>query len=136
MAVSSRTGSCRFCAMDALRPKRAAKDGTIRELRPRQAEHEPRAFAWHAEGADLPAVHLDDAFDDEQPEPDAFALLGAIRAAIAYENVRNLLGRNAGPGVRDGEDHLAVARFRAQRDAAAGRREFHGVADQVRQHLI
>src|SRR5437588_4067568 len=53
-----------------------------------------------------------------------------------YTTLFRSLARNAGSGVGDAEEHLAVVRLRPVRHHAARRRELQRVSDQVRQHLI
>ena len=52
------------------------------------------------------------------------------------EDEGQVLGRDAGPAVRDRQHHAAVRAAAGQRDAAVSRRVADGVGDQVLQHLL
>jgi hypothetical protein len=59
-----------------------------------------------------------------------------LRLPEPIEQVRQILRRDAGPGVADPEPHFIGPGARPDGDLAAGRRELHRVADQVLEHLL
>src|SRR5690606_33282866 len=100
----------------------------------RHGHEEPRAAALLALDPDAAAVRLDDALGDGEAEADA----AAARVAglpEAVEEVRELIGRDAGPGVADLEAHLVAIAFDVDAHAPAFGRELDGVADEVAERL-
>ncbi len=85
-------------------------------------------------GGDAAAVQLDDLLREREPEAGAARLAGDEE----LEEVRQLLGRDAGPGVGDVDAQLSPssARARADREAAAARHRLDGVRHQGQQHLL
>ena len=82
-------------------------------------------------------MHVHQRLDDREPEAQAAGM--AIERLLALheqiEHMAQQLGRDAAALVFDDDLHQAIAFAQAQRDAAVGRRELGGVAEQVAQHL-
>src|SRR6266545_4312251 len=95
-----------------------------------QAHGESRAFSDLAGGFDLPAVRIHDPFDDRKAEAEASRGFVGGRAGVTeetLEEVRQILRRNAAPGVRDSEHGFLPLGLEAERDVAA----VAGVLDSV-----
>src|SRR6476660_7130846 len=88
----------------------------------------------------LPAVSGDDGADKAEAESEP-GLAADVTAIKAIPDVIDVVGRDAGPGVCDGDCDRAKARsyVRARpcvdRDAATWGRVLHGVVDQIGKHL-
>src|SRR5438094_4584285 len=87
-----------------------------RPPRQRQPDREGRPAARRALGADVAAVLLDDLVADREPQPGAFA--DGLRREEGIEDAAEHVGRDAGPGVADGDDGLSVLHARLERDGA------------------
>src|SRR5690606_8756151 len=136
---SPETARGRSCALEERRHHGAAAIHTDLAAAPvrsggRDGHEEPRALPLLALHPDTAAVRLHDALGDGEAEADAPAA-GVACLPEAVEQVRKLIGRDAGPRVADLEaDLVAIARD-VDAHAATFRREFDGVADQVAQRL-
>ncbi|MFO0747453.1 MAG: hypothetical protein U1F43_17580 [Myxococcota bacterium] len=115
------------------RPRRVAGDCGERHLEP-----EGRAHVGSALDADLAAHELDQLAADGEPEAGA-AVAPRVRAVDLREGAEEaaqVLGGDADAGVGDRHAHATRARCARQLDRdRAARRELHGVADEVQQHL-
>src|SRR5437764_1799282 len=107
-------------------------------LRGGQGHHERAALALPtALGVDRAAVGRDQSPDDSQPEPrpaDA-PRRGVIHAVEALKDGEELVGRNADPFVLHAQLCEAGTGLQPYGDAATVGAVFHGVLDQVLQHL-
>src|SRR6266511_1294942 len=122
--------------------KRASLSGRRGGARPVDADRgkddpEAGALADAAVHLDAPAVPIDDAVNDREPEPRALA--DVLGGEERIEDPRQHVGRDAGTVVAHGDLDLAVAPRgdnldRAARLALADR--LGGVRDQVHEHLI
>src|SRR5438132_5332399 len=104
-------------------PRRgSARPPWLRRLR-RQREHEGAALAEFAVDPDVPAVQLDEALRERQPEPRPLALLLARCSLLELLEDPQLIFRgNPGPVVGDGNAHLAVDARGSDVDRAPSRR--------------
>ena len=101
-----------------------------------QPDGERRPDADRALHVDRAAVQVDERLDDRQPEAGAGALALVRRAAVeAVEQPPRLLGRDAAPGVGDGDRRRLGVGLEAQRDRALLRRVEVRVRDEVRHDL-
>ena len=91
----------------ATRCGRGARRGFLARARgdQRQLDHEAAAEGERALGADAAAVQLDDLLGEGEAETGAARLAGDEEV----EEMRQLVGRNARPGVGDGEVELSAA---------------------------
>src|SRR5262249_4211292 len=76
---------------------------------------------------------LDERAGDGQTEPDTGGVgrAGRLAAVEALEEPRQLLGRHAGSGVGDSYDGLASGHRHGGPHQTAGRRELHGVVEDI-----
>src|SRR5207244_10220620 len=106
---------------------------------PRQGDRERSAASRAADDVDLSAMRFGDPFANGEPEARSRPLAGAgarrVRAPEAIEDVRQVTGRDADPGVGDAEGEFAVGGTELQAHAAARRRVFHGVGEEVEGQL-
>jgi hypothetical protein len=96
----------------------------------------PRSAGKSAPTATL---RFDEVFHDREAEAVAFFAGGRARreAGVFAEELGALVGGDAGAGVVDLGAEAALGEVRkADGDAAAGRREFQGVAHEVGEHLV
>src|SRR5437588_777553 len=110
----------------------------FRGLRHRKADRQRRTGAvLPATGLDPPALRLDKAAADRQPETGAGApAILRLDAIELVEDAFEIARRDARPLIDDLDPgNIAVAPG-PQVDAAAGRRIFGGVVEQIEQHLL
>src|SRR5512132_1338479 len=107
---------------------------SLRLLHERDRERERRSDADLALDRDVPAVGLDDALDDVQPEPRACAARRAL-LPVTIEQVRKVFGLDAHARVADREADHGAGSLDADRDLAALGGELQRVAYEVREHL-
>ena len=88
-------------AIGASTSRRSAGAWTCWRHRQRQCDAERGADAGLGSAADAPAVRIDDALADVQPEPRAGLLVLFAGRVVRVEDVRQILGGDPGPGVRD-----------------------------------
>src|SRR4051812_28812696 len=102
--------------------------------RQREAERRPAPLAGHA---DSTARALDKLLHDREPDPGAAALTGPrlLDPVEPLPDAREILRRDAGPGVRDADVEPVRRPFRPDLDTAALGRVADGVLEQVREHL-
>ena len=96
----------------------------------RQREPERAALPCLAGDTDLAAVGLDDLLGDEEAQPGAGRAAAGHAEELLEDGVLELLG-DAGAGVADLEDDVAVVAAGAHHHLAAGRGVADRVADQV-----
>ena len=86
---------------------------------------------------DCPAVPLDDRLDDGEAEAAAFGAGGARRVHLveAIEDVRQMLGWDAGAGIADRKNEFGAHEPRLQRDAAAGAHVAERICREVLERL-
>src|SRR4029078_9601964 len=111
----------------ALRPRRRRRRGN--------GESEYAALARRAAHPDLPAVRIDDSLGDRQSQSGAACTRSIRRLPISVEKTSLILPRYAGTRVLQGKLNASAARFDADRDPSAVRRELDGVAQQISQCL-
>src|SRR5581483_10942410 len=92
-----------------------------RSVRRREGDPERRALARQALAGDLAAVGGDDFLDDRQPQPGAGLVAVPGDTEEAVEDVRQVLRRDADPGVRDRQHHAPVLRRGREGHLAPGR---------------
>src|SRR5581483_11401418 len=97
-------------------------------------EEERAAVSGRALHPDATAVGLDDTLGDGKPEPRAAPLRLASLPEPLEQMWQMVLG-DPRAGIRDPEPDSAIARFRSDRDAAAGTRELDRVADEILKNL-
>src|SRR2546430_367634 len=106
---------------------------------PRQGDGERGAASRTAHDVDPSAVRFGDPFANGEPQarPRPHTGAGACRvgAPEAVEDVRQVAGRDADPGVGDAEGEFAVGGTKLQAHAAARRRVFHGVGEEIEDQL-
>jgi hypothetical protein len=106
--------------------------GRLRRRDDRQQDREGRPLAGAFAGdAHRAAVQLDELLDDGQSEPEAAVAAGraGVGLAEAVEHERQEIGTDALAGVADLDLEARVDAADADLDVAAGRREFHRVAE-------
>src|SRR6266581_9190812 len=81
--------------------------------------------------AELTAVGAQDALRDEETETRA----ATVGVPVAIEDVGQVLGADAGTGIRDFERNAVVCGFDDEGDAPNFGREFQRVAEEVAEHL-
>ena len=81
---------------------------------------------------DLPAVVADDPLDDHQPEPGTFGL----RRVMRLENLAELLGRDARPGVLEGDGDEAIRAGHGDFQQAAVGHRLDRVPDDIEERLL
>ena len=86
-----------------------------------------------AHDLDAAAVRFDDRLRDVEPETRSLhRILKRTRGAEeTVEEMGDVGGRDPHPGVLDLNDHLATTSPHAHVDMTAGRRELHGLRDEV-----
>ena len=84
------------------------------------------------------AVELDDVADDReaQPEPAVRPRGHALGLTESVEHVGKELGGDALPRVGHADLRLALHARQPHHDATAGRRELHGVGEEIPDHLL
>src|SRR5439155_18788198 len=100
----------------------------------RKCEAEAASLTGLALDPDSAAVRFDDSLLDRQSQADA-ASIGLPCLPEALEQVCLCLDGHTRPGIGDLEHRFAVSASGAKLDVAAGRRELHGVAEQIAEHL-
>jgi hypothetical protein len=88
--------------------------------------------------ADRAAVHVDELARDREPEaePALAPRRRAVGLAEPVEHARKKRGGDSLAGVRDLDAHARARATDAERHAAPGGSELHGVAEQVPEHLL
>ena len=139
---SGRVLGCRpppGCAARSRRPgrppgagPRAAAREPLRRHREPDGEGAPLARPV-ALGRDRPAVHLDQALHQREPDPEPAGgpLDAPVHLGEHVEDARQGRGRDADPGVPDGHDDLALAPLGGEPDAAAPLGVLGAVGEQV-----
>src|SRR5690606_32682501 len=94
-----------------------------------------RTASWLALRPDSASMRFDEALGDRKAEPGASAR-GAVRLPEAVKDVRQVLGWNPRTGVRHGYVNVLFLQMRFETHAAARRRKFHGVVEEMRQDLV
>src|SRR5579862_3094114 len=131
------------------RPLGRGSDGGLRRGDFRLGQAQPRRQAAGDRGAGAgvrvdrhrAAMQFDQALDERQAEPGA-GFAGLRVAALEFiENPLLVAGRDAGPGIGDGEDQVtlaasAVVEPRLDPHRAAGRGELDGVRYEVEERLL
>src|SRR6266851_835920 len=109
----------------------------FRRLRHRKADRQYRAGAvLPAPGLDAAALRLDKAAADRQPQPGAGATaVLRLDAVELIEDPFEIVRRDARSLIDDLNQGEFTVAPRPQVDAAAGRRIFRGVVEQIEQHL-
>ena len=94
---------------------------------------ECRAIVGARVEGNAPALALDEHARDREPEADAghVARAGSLAAVEGLEEALGVLRRDPGPRVGDHDDRLVVSRRDGNPDLATGRRELHGVVENV-----
>ncbi len=88
-------------------------------------------------GPDAPAVHLDGAADDVEPEARLLVCRGVVGGpAERIEDEGQDLGRDASPRVLDGEPRVLAVALEHDDDVSALRRELQRIGEQIREHLL
>src|ERR1051326_6155388 len=122
--------------------RRFASDWSSQGLRPchpgygldGQCEREGAALSGRALHGDRAAVQLDEALRQRETQPSPFARALPTDLAELLEDLLLILGRDADARVAHRDAHGAVLARRGDLDAAAIRREFHRVREQVVEH--
>ena len=101
-----------------------------------QRDGEGRTVAWFALDGDVAAERAREVTRDREPEPGAFAM-ATLRVAHLHERLEQLAevrGRDARPGVTHVDPDVVASAHRREADAA-GLGELDGVGEQVRDDL-
>src|SRR5258705_8714902 len=108
----------------------------ISHLRDRQQHRERRPPTHVAAYLDGAAVSLDDGLDEAEAEPETALGAALVAAEEPIEDPRELIGRNAWPGVPHAKERGVHGAADLDVHAAAGRRVLHGVVEEVRGDLL
>ena len=107
-------------------PERRGGDG--------EREREAAAPALVRLHPDAPPVRLDQA--SHHGQADTAPAAAAMRLLVGIEDLRHQVRRDSDAGVGHAHEHLALLEGDAHLDASAGRREPHGVREEIHEDLL
>ncbi len=113
---------------------RASKAERMSGPHGRQGEMKDRSHAELGLDPDAPAVRRDELIADRQTKAGP-QVPGFLGLPVSFEEMRQRLLGDAGASIADRELHPILDQLRSNRDLSAPLGEFHGVAEQVREHL-
>src|SRR5512144_2594504 len=104
------------------------------ELDDRKREVKRCTVATPALHPDAPAMRIDDALGDEQPQA-APRLSWRLVFPEPIEDVRQVFASDPGPRVEDPKTHICALSIDREGHVTAGGRELQGVSEEVGKHL-